>query len=564
MERENEFGFFTIDQPAGRYYISKISADVIIPLSQSDTRSPYNSTGIQRKLNKERVREIAKYCELGNAMFPTPIILSADSQYFTFRGKNREPLDFADIESGFLEIDIEKMKEDEKFLSIVDGQHRLAGIDESGMAECFDLLVMFVFDTQAYEDAEIFSIINRNQKQVSKSLVYDLYGLTSDMTVEKFSHEIVKALNTVNYSKLRNRIKMLGYKSDNFNEKNKEVKQYVSQAALVDELILMISKDIVTDNKYVKEGRAIENPMGDKRLILRTHFYDDNLYLIQAELIGFYNVWLEQLKKFFSEDTIMYKTIGFIASLEVFRYLYNETKDKDISKKRIENDSEEEDENKANMNDTGAYIDKDLIHKFEMKYRNLMRELNFKAIKIDRISSSKSGAKRIFEILISGKREKEYKDYFTQVEGLITDDAEASYKKYMDLIKNKNLQDAKEITLRDGTAVKYYQISEDQEGIIASADGKTLGYSLALGNKEALLAFLKVLKLEEASELKKLLADPQVGKDSFVLIQNDKVGVAIRTFGDKESKNLRFNIRVKRDLEFYQKSVKEYKEKEKD
>ena len=157
-----------------------------------------------------------------------------------------------------------------------------------------------------------------------------------------------------------------------------------------------------------------------------------------------------------------------------------------------------------------------------------------------------------------------YTDHFTKVESLINDDAEASYKNYMGLIKNTNLQDAEEITLEDGRSVKYYKISEDQEGIIASADGKTLGYSLNLGTEEALLAYLKVLKLEETSELKKLLADPQVGKDSFVLIQNDKVGVAIRTFGDKESKNLRFNILIMRDLEFYQKAVKDYKEKEKD
>lgn len=156
-----------------------------------------------------------------------------------------------------------------------------------------------------------------------------------------------------------------------------------------------------------------------------------------------------------------------------------------------------------------------------------------------------------------------YTDHFTKVESLINDDAVASYKNYMDLIENKNLQDVEEITLGDGRSVKYYKISEDQEGIIASADGKTLGYSLTLGTKEALLAYLRVLNLEETSELKKLLADPQVGKDSFVLIQNDKVGVAIKTFGDKESKNLRFNILVMRDLDFYQKSVKEYKEKAK-
>jgi|GEM_PF-1061844 len=154
-----------------------------------------------------------------------------------------------------------------------------------------------------------------------------------------------------------------------------------------------------------------------------------------------------------------------------------------------------------------------------------------------------------------------YTDYFTKVESLINDDAESSYKNYMDLIKNTHLQDAEERTLGDFGSVKYYKISEDYEGIIASPDGKTLGYSLALGNKEALLAYLKVLKLEETSELKKLLSDPQTGKGTFVLIQNDKVGVAITTLGDKESKNLRFNMVVMRDLGFYQKAAKDYKEK---
>ena len=48
---------------------------------------------------------------------------------------------------------------------------------------------------------------------------------------------------------------------------------------------------------------------------------------------------------------------------------------------------------------------------------------------------------------------------------------EASYQNYMDLIKNTDLQDAEEITLEDGRSVKY-KISEDQEGVIASADAR--------------------------------------------------------------------------------------------
>ena len=353
-----KFNFITIDQPAGRFYVSKINANILIPISQSDTRTPYNSTGIQRKLNMSRVKEIAKYCEEKSAMFPTPIILSADSNYFNFYSESNTKMEYTNIESGFLEIDDGKIIQDKKFLSIVDGQHRLSGIDESGMAQEFDLLVMFVFDTEAYQDAEIFSIINRNQKQVSKSLVYDLYGLTDEMTVEKFSHEIVQALNSVEISVLKGRIKMLGYKTDSFNEDGKSIKQYVSQATLVDELIPMISKNIAQDNGLIKNGQAIQN-INDGKLILRKYFYDDNLYDIQAKLIGFYNAWIEIIRKHFKEDTIIFKTIGFIASLYIFKLLFS----------RLKNDENIVDHTwvGVNMNSEDSYINKELINKYKVQ-----------------------------------------------------------------------------------------------------------------------------------------------------------------------------------------------------
>ena len=385
-----KFNFITIDQPAGRFYVSKINANILIPISQSDTRTPYNSTGIQRKLNMSRVKEIAKYCEEKSAMFPTPIILSADSNYFNFYSESNTKMEYTNIESGFLEIDDGKIIQDKKFLSIVDGQHRLSGIDESGMAQEFDLLVMFVFDTEAYQDAEIFSIINRNQKQVSKSLVYDLYGLTDEMTVEKFSHEIVQALNSVEISVLKGRIKMLGYKTDSFNEDGKSIKQYVSQATLVDELIPMISKNIAQDNGLIKNGQAIQN-INDGKLILRKYFCDDNLYDIQAKLIGFYNAWIEIIRKHFKEDTIIFKTIGFIASLYIFKLLFS----------RLKNDENIVDHTwvGVNMNSEDSYINKELINKYKVQFMGLIEELKFDSIDINSISSSRSGAKKIYDLL---------------------------------------------------------------------------------------------------------------------------------------------------------------------
>ena len=386
------FNFITIDQPAGRFYISKINAEILIPISQSDTRSPYNSTGIQRMLNTARVKEISQYCKTETALFPTPIILSADSKYFNFYSNNldHDRLEYTNIETGFLEIDDEKIIQEQKFLSIVDGQHRLAGIHESGRAHDFDLLVMFVFDTEAYQDAEIFSIINRNQKQVSKSLVYDLYGLTDEMTVEKFSHEIVQALNSVELSVLKGRIKMLGYKTDSFNEDGKKIKQYVSQATLVDELIPMISNAVVRDNEAIKNGEAIQDPNNEK-LILRKYFYDNNLYDIQAKLIGFYNAWIEKIQKQFKEDTIIFKTVGFIASLFVFKSLSN----------RLENEENILDYSFANsnMNNEDSYIDGELINKYKIQFMELIEELSFDSIDINSISSSRSGATKLYNLL---------------------------------------------------------------------------------------------------------------------------------------------------------------------
>lgn len=391
----SKYKFITIDQPAGRFYISRINASVLIPICQSDIRTPYNDTGIQRRLNNERVKEIAKYCEKKTAMFPTPIILSGDSNYFVLYSEDEEvckdDIKYQNLDSGYMEIKEEKIIHDGKYLSIVDGQHRLAGIERSGFESDFDLLVMFVFDTEAYQDADIFSVINRNQKQVSKSLVYDLYGLTDNLTVEKFAHEIVKALNSVQFSLMYSRIKMLGFKTDNFDEKGKKIKQYVSQAALVDELIPMISRDRIKDNKNIMEGNNIEYSGFDSKLVLRKYFYYNSLFLAQLNIIAFYNAWIRTIGKYFDENTIMFKTVGFIGSLGIFKYILCE-QDSLI-------DVNIEEYIGKNMNDNNIRVRKEDFDECEKKYLKILDKVNFNGINVETISSSLSGAKKIIDIL---------------------------------------------------------------------------------------------------------------------------------------------------------------------
>ncbi|MGQ0517125.1 hypothetical protein ACT453_43110, partial [Bacillus sp. D-CC] len=66
---------------------------------------------------------------------------------------------------------------------------------------------MLILDTTPEQDAYLFSIINGNQKPVSKSLVLDLFSLSNGRTVQKVCNYLVKQLNSDSESALfRNRL----------------------------------------------------------------------------------------------------------------------------------------------------------------------------------------------------------------------------------------------------------------------------------------------------------------------------------------------------------------------
>lgn len=333
-----------------------------------------------KEKSRSRINEIAQYCHTPTAMFPTPIILSGKSKYFKFKNSNKiDDTEFRNYESGIMEIDVNSLIIDKSFLSIVDGQHRLAGISASGLSEKFDLLAMFIFDTESYEDANIFSVINRNQKQVSKSLVYDLYGLTDEMTVEKFAHEIVKELNSSKLSLLQNKIKMLGYKDDTFGEI-----QLVSQGILVDRILPTLSSNYIKDNESLREGSLLDT---DDRRILRKYLIADDLNLAKIHLISFFNVWIEILKLYFTDDSILFKSVGFIAAFKVIEKLYIENKLEIFKIDEITQNTFE--------------ITKQEIDNYQRLYHSLIENLNFKEIDKEKISSSFSGANYIVDCLFS-------------------------------------------------------------------------------------------------------------------------------------------------------------------
>jgi DGQHR domain-containing protein len=124
--------------------------------------------------------------------------------------------------------------------SIIDGQHRLKGLEDADKG-AFELTVSIFVGADDATEAMIFSIVNLAQTKVNKSLVYDLFSLATSRSPEKTCHEIVVALDQMDESPFRNRIKRLGTATEGrFGES-------LSQATIVKGILPYITNDPLAD-----------------------------------------------------------------------------------------------------------------------------------------------------------------------------------------------------------------------------------------------------------------------------------------------------------------------------
>lgn len=207
-------------QPGAVFYACSLPASAIIGRLEVRRRSQDSELGMQRDENRARVRDVAAYAREENPVFPTPIIVSAKSDVVKLNGSS---LQFPNSNSVLGHV--------------LDGQHRLLGLKELTEQELtrFELLVVFAFDIDVYAEATIFATINSTQKQVSKSLMYDLFSLKPGRSVEKSCHEIVRSLNDDPESPFHKRIKLLGKKMGE--------QETLSQAAFVDQIARQIKNN---------------------------------------------------------------------------------------------------------------------------------------------------------------------------------------------------------------------------------------------------------------------------------------------------------------------------------
>ncbi len=159
--------FFEYDCRDIKSYVFKVKAKEILPLYYVAVRGKDNEEGaVQRVLSKKRISEIAKYVLNGNVFMNTFIM-------------NWANLDCAIEISKVIRIPIIAAS-----MQVIDGQHRLEGIKAAYSVDqkCGDMDILVVLTNRLTTKlaAEIFLNINSQQKQVPKSLVYDLFGEIRD------------------------------------------------------------------------------------------------------------------------------------------------------------------------------------------------------------------------------------------------------------------------------------------------------------------------------------------------------------------------------------------------
>lgn len=318
-----------ITQPIGTFYVGKMDSKTLINISKVHRRDINDSrNGIQRELQINRAKEIANYCKDPDAAFPTPIVLSINS-------------DDIQIENKIEDIYTLSFNENHPIAEILDGQHRVEGIKISQNFET-EMMIAIMFDLSEEEKAYVFSTINSNQKKVDKSLIYDLFEISTGRSPLKTCHDIARILNSDDSSPFYKRLKMLG--------KKQSETEILSQGMFVTHLVRLISKNPQKDEISIKNNETLTS---DPSLIFREYFinnkdeiilkiltnyfnsvatvfeteWKDNNYIL-AKSTG-YGALLKALPDFYSEG-IKRKTLSQEFFLDIFKNIRNEFRDNKI------------------------------------------------------------------------------------------------------------------------------------------------------------------------------------------------------------------------------------------
>ena len=270
----------------------------------SERREVETYLGIERPLSRNRVGELKDYVNTADATFPSPVILAVAEMDTDF-----------DHEKGLMFI-----RDDERVAKVLDGQHRIAGL-EGFVGEVFDVLVTIFVEMDIEYQAMVFATINLQQTKVNKSLAYDLYAYAKTRSPQKTCHNIVRLLNSREGSPFKNKIKVLGIAGDR--------SETISQALFIDELLPMISVNPNRDRDILRRGRPLEPATtGESQSqIFRNLFIEGKDGVIARVLWNYFQAVQRRWGMYWTEVIprhVLNRTTGFRGLMQFLPYAYME------------------------------------------------------------------------------------------------------------------------------------------------------------------------------------------------------------------------------------------------
>ena len=318
---------FSVKQPIGEFFVGIIRADELLQICRFDyRRMQFNKSeyadylGIQRKLNESRIREIEKYVKTVDACFPTSVVISVDEKCATLEDSGLEGFRFLRVSEYIDEASPELSVKLDHVATIIDGQHRLKGLEEAQQWE-FELSVSVFVGADGATEASIFSIVNLAQTKVNKSLAYDLFDYAKTRSPEKTCHEIVVALDRLAESPFQGKIKRLGVATEG------RFGETLSQATIVKGLLPYISKDPLSDRDAGKRFGFWEPALAseNEKRIFYEYFRKNEDVKILENIINYFSAiaesWPDAWKKT-GKGNIINRTNGFNGFVRFLRPAY--------------------------------------------------------------------------------------------------------------------------------------------------------------------------------------------------------------------------------------------------
>lgn len=337
-----------VNQPIGEFYVGRIDSRTLTTISYTEIRAFVEGrqdkiAGIQRERSPKRIADIKNYVNLDYATFPTSIIIAVapecarlvnfepnitdDKAVALFDRADEEELDYeAEVFSLLLNSYGSPNDEDyisaEKIAFIIDGQHRVAGLEGLDDDKEFDVNVSVFVGASEADKAEIFARVNQAQTKVNQSLVVDLAGYYEERGPVKFAHEVVLAMNQDEEGPLHDKVKRLG-KAD----PGKGKIQTLAQATVVKPIVDYITSD--PENERNKRYQGIfgsrRKPEDWEKFIFQP-FYDEEddggMFLC---LTNYFDAVKARWPKVWDEapaGTILNRTTGYAALMRFLRPVY--------------------------------------------------------------------------------------------------------------------------------------------------------------------------------------------------------------------------------------------------